>query len=128
MWLKSINVEGKPIEFKLDTGAEVSVLPLQSINGLDCKKNLRKTNVTLVAYGSGDFTIKPVGEVTLECNVNGKSAKITFIVVDSERQLPLLGLDGCVNLDLVKRVDFLKVDKFKTLDYVIKSYPMVLRD
>lgn len=125
MWLKSIDVEGKQIKFKLDTGAEVSVLPLHIMNEFNCRKNVTKTNVTLVAYGSSDFTIKPVGEVTLECNVNGKSAKIPFIVVDSKGQIPLLGLNGCVNLDLVKRVDFLKSDKFKTLDDVTKSYPMV---
>lgn len=125
MWLKSVNVEGKRVKFKLDTGAEVSVLPLHIMKAVDCRKKIEKTNVTLVAYGSNDFTIKPVGEVILECNVNGKSAKILFIVVDSEGQLALLGLSGCVNLDLVKKVDSIMFDKFKTLDDVTNSYPEV---
>ena len=104
MWLKNIEVEGTSLNFKLDTGAEVSVLPLQCLNK-NLLSNMKKSNVTLVAYGNTNFRIKPVGEITLKCRVREKQAIISFVVVDKEGQMPLLGLSGCIDLHLIERVD-----------------------
>lgn len=125
MWHQKVIVEGEEIEFKLDTGAEVSVLPMQYLKKMSCRGDIVKSNITLVAYGSDKFKIKPIGEVTLKCKARDKSFEIPFIVVNNESHTPLLGLNACLQLNLVKRVDFIAMNKFKTFEDVVNSYPMI---
>ena len=104
-WLSTVFTEGGKITFKLDTGAEASVLPLKVHKSLKNTPVISHTTVTLSAYGGS--MIKAVGTCTLMCK--GKvSSPVTFYVVAIVVQ-PILGLTDCIRLGLIQRVHTLQV-------------------
>ena len=77
-WLATVSTEGGKITFKLDTGAEASVLPLKVHKRLNNRPVIEHTTITLSAYGGS--VIKSAGTCTLKCK--GKiSSPVTFYVV-----------------------------------------------
>lgn len=88
----------------MDTGAEVSVLPIHILRTCNIVCMLKAAKVSLVVYGSKQFKIKPIGKVSLLCIVGNHSTLVDFVVVDGHDQLPLLGLSDCLELYLIKRV------------------------
>ena len=101
MWLSTISVLGNKITFKLDTGAEASVLPLKVFNRLRGKPMLTNTTTKLSAYGGSVLT--PIGTCVLECRRKLATSAVRFFVVSKEVQ-PILGLKDCTSLGLVQRV------------------------
>ena len=90
---------------KLDTGAEVSVLPSKIYDGLHPKPPLKDTNMTLTAYGG--MPIQPNGICKLTCNIPSPVSDNTSVVdfyVTPVNAHPILGLADCLQLDLIKRV------------------------
>ena len=100
-WKETLNVEGHPISFKLDTGAETDILSTELFRSLNLGKKLQDTKVKLRSY-SGDI-IPPQGQATLKAFTSqGFIKHLTFQVVDGK--ISILGRDSCVSLGLVKRV------------------------
>lgn len=124
MWTKKVFINEQPIEFKLDTGAEVSVLPLKILKQISPTSKAKESRVSLVSYGSHKFKLETIGEITLLCRAQDKAIPITFIVVKTDNKIPLLGLADCLKLNLVYRVDSVDVN-FKSVDQVLKSYHSV---
>ena len=62
-WKETLNVEGHPISFKLDTGAETDILSTELFRSLNSGKKLQDTKVKLRSY-SGNIII-PQGQATL---------------------------------------------------------------
>ena len=56
----------------------------------------------LTAYGGS--LINPIGICDLQCDINNENHKVKFYVVDVESQ-PILGLQDCERLSLIKRMD-----------------------
>ncbi|XP_039304646.1 uncharacterized protein LOC120357660 [Solenopsis invicta] len=79
-WLENIEIENKIIKFKIDTGAQVNILPDKVFNSLN-KKNIliEKTNVILEAYRGHKF--KPLGKVWLSCKLKNCVKKQEFILL-----------------------------------------------
>lgn len=122
MWTKMIRVERLKVKFKLDTGAEVNIVPLKLIRSLTKEKDIRKTNVILIAYGNRDFKIRPIGEINLNCYLNDQCIALNFMIVDTKDQMTLLGLNGCVKLNLAARIN--SVDKkLNTVQDLVQFYP-----
>ncbi|KAG8183324.1 hypothetical protein JTE90_023973 [Oedothorax gibbosus] len=112
-WTKVITVHLNQclftVTFKLDIGAEANILPLNAICGLESKIQLEKTNTVLVSYGN--FKIKPLGVVMLECSYDNFSpVGIKFFIVDTNSK-PLLGLNACQKLNLIQRICEVKGDQ-----------------
>lgn len=97
-WTKCVEVEGKQIAFKIDTGAEVNILPLQVYNKLKLNNSINKTSIVLEVFGGNQ--LKPSGLVSLRCG----NTKQEFVIVDC-KTTPTLGLKTSVHLGIVKRVD-----------------------
>lgn len=59
--------------------------------------------------------------------MNGKTTKVVF-AVDANQQSPLLGLQDCIRLNLVKRIDQLssKNITLKCIDDVVSENPSVV--
>lgn len=76
-WYKNVKIDNKIIKFKLDTGAQVNILPDKVSDSL---KNicLEKTNIILEAYGGHKF--KPICKVKLHCKVKD-CVKIQELIV-----------------------------------------------
>ncbi|KAL4721170.1 hypothetical protein ACJJTC_004946 [Scirpophaga incertulas] len=108
MWKETLILDGMPIEFKIDSGADVNILPLLYFEKLPQKYELMENKNKLTAFGG--FIIDPVGVVTLDCKVKGKSYKrINFVVVKGDC-IPILGRNTSVRLNLIQRIYDVKVN------------------
>ena len=120
-WFTDVLINGNrdKLTVKLDTGAEVSVLPLHLYNKLQVKPVLKPTAMKLSAYGG--TPIDPNGTCKLTCTSNSKVCDVTFYVAPVNAQ-PILGLNDCVKLDLVKRVCALQPELL-TKNTIKNNYP-----
>lgn len=138
-WMQKIRVEDTLINFKLDTGAEVNVLPvsyLKYFKGIV----INKFNKSLQGYGGNELEV--IGKVTLICSCKNEIVNLNFLVVNTH-SIPILGLPGCISLNLIERVDYLSNksidserekfinenhDLFEGLGCFVKDYDIVLKD
>ena len=81
-----------PAGFKLDTGAQVNVIPLHVFHQLKCK-NLESTTQRLFGYGGKPLKVE--GKCTLACSYKGTQGQHHFYVV-STQATPILGLSSCL--------------------------------
>lgn len=63
--------------------------------------NLFKTNVKLEAFGGS--TIEHMGFIKAKCLCQNTNFNLKFIIAGAN-VTPILGLNGCVDLDLVERI------------------------
>lgn len=104
-WSTKIEVLGKAVLFKIDTGAQCNVLPFDTIKDLGIP--LRKSRVSsLISFSR--HKLKVVGEAEIVCTLRGKgNHKIVFQIVDKEIR-PILGYATSEQLELVKRINLIQ--------------------
>ena len=100
-WKDTLNVEGHPISFKLDTGAETDILSTELFRSFNSGKKLQDTKVKLRSY-SGNIIIPQGQDTLIVVTSQGLTKHLTFQVVDGK--IPILGRDSCVSYGLIKRV------------------------
>ena len=96
-----IRCHGETIKFKVDTGAQVNVLPKSVFDKLHVQQPLMLSKTTL--HGYGGQSLNTLGVCDLECTHKGDRQLLQFHVVDA-RAPPLLGLRTCVDMNLVQLV------------------------
>lgn len=94
--LKEIN---RKVKFKLDTGAQVNVLPLKVLK--NCNIKIKPSRVTLKTYTNARIPV--VGKVELTGTVNNITRVTVFQVVDKTDVCAILGLKDLKNFELVIR-------------------------
>ena len=92
-WFADLGIQGGKLSVKIDTGAEVSVLPLQLYNELQVKPPLKFTNIKLTAYGGAAIT--PSGTCKLTCSSPAQNRWDVKFYVASVQAQPILGLHDC---------------------------------
>lgn len=97
-WIEQICIDGRKVAFKIDTGAQINVLPLNVYNRLDTKIELHRTNTKLRAF-SGD-KVKPIGMCSLFGRFENMSCEMKTAVVDIDI-MPILGLQSSIDFGLV---------------------------
>jgi len=104
-WYENVDIYGHSVKFKLDSGAEINILPKQTLLQID--KNLLEfvvnSNIKLESYGG--FKLNTEGVIALECKLNCDVTKEDFVIVNHPKCIPILGLNTCVRLGLLKRVN-----------------------
>lgn len=118
-WCTDITVEGSKVNFKLDTGSEVSILPYNCFKKLMTSLELQATKIKLVSFGNS--IIVPKGVVCLQCMHGKKKENISFVVADVQSK-PLLGIVECIQLGLVKRTCEVQVALGSTKELVVEQY------
>ena len=115
--IKILNVNGDEIEFKIDTGAECNVLPLQIFNNMKAPPVIKKCDTTLRSYGGNKLNVIGI------CNMNictpESSAMSEFYIVDNNNIKPLLGLTSC---QVLKIIDIHHVSKVAPESQIINEY------
>ena len=106
-WFTKVNVNGVSVKFKLDTGAEVSLIPKQMLQKIH-KGPIRPTKTHLTAFGGNVLT--PLGKITARCWLKGRNVNLDFYVVGFATT-PILGLNGCTKLELIDRVEEVQLCK-----------------
>ncbi|CAC5418952.1 unnamed protein product [Mytilus coruscus] len=109
----SFKLQGKTVQFKIDTGAQVNILPLSIYKKLS-KVKLSKTFTSLTSY-SGD-KLKVVGK----CSLHLKDKNCEFFVTDTNQSL-LLGFKASNELGLIHVIMTVQTD----VDDPVKSFPKV---
>ncbi|XP_063628947.1 uncharacterized protein LOC134800377 [Cydia splendana] len=101
-WTIVLNVNSHNLGFKLDTGAEVNVLPLRYLSqvGLS-KENLMVTTSRLHGYSGKNLDV--LGKCFLKVVYKDNVYFLEFKVVDVP-SAPVLGKNDCKLMNLVKRV------------------------
>ncbi|GBL90958.1 hypothetical protein AVEN_28046-1 [Araneus ventricosus] len=102
-WCVNLSVCDNIINFKLDTGAEANILPLNIYNRLKLPKHdLSTTEVMLISFG--DHKLKQEGQISLLSSTEKcLNVKLNFIAVNVDSK-PILGLNACILLNLIKKV------------------------
>ncbi|GFU04966.1 transposon Tf2-9 polyprotein [Trichonephila clavipes] len=102
----SIDVNNKrfDVNFKLDTGAEVNILPLYILSMFKVNLKHSNTNRSLTIYGK--FKLKPNGSLIINCSTDKlKNVPLPFWVVNAKSK-PILGLGG---YDIISRLEGKKI-------------------
>lgn len=97
-WIERLRIKGKNIAFKIDTGAQIDVIPLNLLRKLDQNIQMSRTNVGLKPFGGG--RIEPLGMCSLVCKFNNVFSKVHFAVVDMD-MTPILGLRSSIIFEIV---------------------------
>lgn len=78
----------------------------------------KETQIRLEAYGGQK--IKALGTITLKSKIKNKAEYIEFVIVNTTSK-PLLGLESCKKLNLVKKVDIVQLNETKKKATFIKK-------
>ena len=100
-WYQRIEVEGHPVKFKLDPGAAVNAISLKLLTDLRLQHTIQKHEVRLSSYGGFQWHTSGVSKLT--CKLGERTCHLHFVVVENSADTPLLGMDACVDLALIKR-------------------------
>ncbi|UYV81765.1 K02A2.6-like [Cordylochernes scorpioides] len=110
-WTKIILVENNSVNFKLDTGAQVNILPLDTIKNWQNKPCIYPTGIAVYSYTGEKVPIR--GKCKASCTSGKKSEILEFLVVDLPAP-PILGLAACKKLELIIKVESLEQDHTRT--------------
>lgn len=101
-WEVELQISNKSYKFKIDTGSDANVLPFYLFKQLQLPLSIIKANNTqLKSYTGNNLKIR--GTVKLNCRKEQNSYEILFYVVETSSQA-LLGLQTCIELNLIKRI------------------------
>lgn len=123
-WVVPVQLAGTLLNFKVDTGAQADVMPIDVYKSLELKPPLEATSEKLQAYGG--YSIKTLGKITVTIQYKEQSCESNVIIVEKGNR-SILGLDSCECLGIIRRVDDISVClEGARLKYeVLKKYPKV---
>ena len=110
-WLVTIESNELPVTYKLDTGAEANVIPIHQFYKFRRRPTLHKTKTRLTAYNQ--TPIKVEGRCIINLNYRSKTYPTLFIIAHTKSK-PILGLQACERLNLVKRIDSSSSSEYTT--------------
>lgn len=100
VWFENLNVAGKLVKFKLDTGVQVNILPKCVVNDVGIS-NLKPTSIILESFCGSK--VKPQGILSLRCKYKNIQKLVAFVVVD-DNFVPILRLSTCICFNLIQKV------------------------
>ena len=116
-----IKINGKSLKVKADTGAEASILPLDTFEKikLPCEK-IRRTSSRLKGFFGPK--IRPEGKISLQTSYQKEIKKLNFFVVKGTFT-PILSEDACITLGILKYIGHVMSEHSSLLDdSVIKKF------
>lgn len=127
IWYKKLLVHDKMVNFKLDTGSQVNTISVDIFKSLGKKFKIEKSNILLKSY-FGEVN-HPVGKTVIPIKMNNNIFLEEFVIIGKKTE-PLLGLESCINLKLISRLDSLQLNqllcsekqKDKFTDYYKKAF------
>ena len=119
-WIATVLVDKKPVNFKLDSGADVTVVPYNTCLNIDVKIQLKPTDK--VPLGPCNYRMNCKREFTVTLAYNQNSTKETVYVIESLAR-PLLSRSAAVKLNLISRLCELTTDEYKAK--VMRDYPQL---
>ena len=100
-WNVILRTNGTNVTYKIDTGAQVNVLPKKLFYSLSNRPKLKPTGIKLTAYSGSDIPV--IGKCIATMKLKNRSIPALFIIAETSSSL-ILGLKTSENLNLIKRV------------------------
>lgn len=112
IWNETVEVNGKTVKFKIDTGSEVNIISLEAYKSTiaDESQQIRPSRTLLQAYGGARIT--PIGKVNLRCRNKDKDEILEFFVVNLNVK-SILGLPSIRKLGYIKCANSIKTISVK---------------
>ncbi|XP_050058605.1 uncharacterized protein LOC126550676 [Aphis gossypii] len=108
-WCKVFQVNGKNVNFKLDSGAEVNTLSEKDCEKLNLMKEIRKSNIVLEVYGG--FKMKPIGVVKAILTLGDQNIETEFVVINKiYDSKSIIGLPVLKKFELLKNINVIDKD------------------
>lgn len=107
IWKEKIRINNSFIEFKLDSGSVANIIPFKLLQKADKAVKIQPTSIVLSAYGGQQ--LYPKGICHLICMFKNEIRLQEFIVIE-EDLVPILGLQSCVELNLIQKVNEIEVE------------------
>lgn len=105
-WYVSLIVNNNFIKFKLDSGAQANLITDKMLHKINFNSELlEKTEVKLKSYTNNNLPV--LGKCSLICKYKNWTGKLDFFVVEDNNYQCILGLESCIKLNLIKRIDVL---------------------
>ncbi len=118
----------KRVKAKIDTGAEVDVMPRSVYNQLSDRK-LGSTTVMLHGYGGDNIPL--LGSAELFCEYKDRSTCTMFYVVETSSRT-VLSLKTCQDLQIIKLMNEVKTTKSPGVSWKLErikdKHGQVLKD
>ena len=114
----NINVGAKSVKFKLDTGAQVNVMPMNHFQNQFPNVKLLTTDHKLYGYSGKPLDV--LGKCTLPCSHKVTKLNLEFYIVKTTAP-PVLSLRACTDLKLIKLV----LSVTDTKDNILQKFPDV---
>ncbi|CAB4044721.1 Transposon Ty3-G Gag-Pol poly, partial [Paramuricea clavata] len=123
-YFKTLVMQDKQIQFKIDTGSQANILPVTTFRSLK-DVQLETTAVKLTSYTGEHLPV--LGQCYLKYN----DKILKFFVVDT-KQVPILGLQTSKDLNLIKLVMNVKLSKrenttAKSVNDMASQFPKVFQ-
>ena len=100
-WMINLLTNHKNINYKIDTGAQVNVLPINLVKQMRPRPIIKDTSIKLTAYNGTDIPVQ--GKCIASIEHKGNTFHQLFIIVKSNTT-PIIGLKSCEKLNLIQRV------------------------
>lgn len=123
-WVQRFKIGGVDVDFKLDTGADINVIPESVAEKVhpDWRSRASKDVNTVEAYGG--HKIHTLGNVQIKMRNKILCHTLVFSVIkDGRGVIPILGREACVTLGLIKKVE--NLDHVFELDKFLNEYSEV---
>ena len=132
-WVVTISINGSPVKFKIDTGADVSVISDTTYKALAKKTPLKPAKKSLTGPSSQPLDVCGLFTGTLQ---HGSCTSSEDIFVVNNLQMSLLGRPAIESLRLVSRVNtvadqklpYMHQDLFQGLGKIPGKYHIQLKD
>jgi hypothetical protein len=117
-WFVTVFIDGVPVDFKVDTGAQCNVLPWSIFDNVVRLKQL-KPGPRVMAYNRQP--VRVVGNQQLDVVYKSSLFQISCVVAE-QVDVPVLGRPSCKALNVVKLVDSLQTRRtVKVEQFLIKN-------
>ena len=120
-WMVELLLNGSPVSFKVDTGADVTVVPEKTFKSIKGSE-LRPAETAL--YGPNRQRIPSLGQATMVLQKGDKEIKEEVFVVPQADQA-LLGKPAIEALGLLQRIDIVNEEDYVTV--IKQRYPKLFQ-
>lgn len=127
-WFEDIKIVecNKTVKFKLDSGAQVNVIPKYIFDKLGISK-IDKTDTSISNYAGQPLPV--LGSCNLKVIIKNKDYNLIFLVVETKNNAaPIIGLPSIQHLNLISRREVSEINKTKNNDtFNISDYDNVFK-
>ena len=100
-WRIELRINNKLIDFKIDTGADITIISEEMFESLPSRPKLEPSNVVLSSPG-GRLNCK--GQFATQINHKGESYQIMIFVISGKHSNSLLGRNAACKIGLIQRI------------------------